>query len=79
MLVTPMTRTIRSRLAELRLSQHTLASTLGFSQTKLNLILNGHRQPPAGFEARAAAALDRLERAERAAAEARAKVLGGAA
>ena len=75
----PTTRQIRSRLAGLKLPQHTLASMLGVSQTKLNLILNDHRQPPAGFEAEAAAALDTLERAERAAAEARAKVLRGAA
>ena len=52
---------------------------LGVSQTKLNVILNGHRRPPAGFAAEAKAALDRLERAERAAAETRAGVLGGAA
>ena len=74
-----MTGQIRSRLAGLKLPQHTLASMLGVSQTKLNLILNGHRPPPAGFEAEAAAALDKLERAERAAATARAKVLRGAA
>ena len=74
-----MTRQIRSRLAGLRLPQHTLAAMLGISQTKLNLILNEHRRPPAGFEAEATAALDRLERAERAAARARARVLGGAA
>ena len=75
----PMTRQIRSRLAGLKLAQHTLAAMLGVSQTKLNLILNGHRKPPAGFEAEAGAALDRLERAELAAAKARARVLGGAA
>ena len=74
-----MTGQIRSRLAGLKLPQHTLASMLGVSQTKLNLILNGHRPPPAGFEAEAEAALDTLERAERAAARARAKVLRGAA
>ena len=49
----PMTRQIRSRLAGLKLPQHTLAAMLGVSQTKLNLILNGHRKPPAGFEAEA--------------------------
>ena len=74
-----MTGRIRSRLAGLKLPQHTLASMLGVSQTKLNLILNGHRPPPAGFETEATAALDKLERAERAAAAARAKVLRGAA
>ena len=60
-----MTGRIRSRLAGLKLPQHTLASMLSVSQTKLILILNGHRPPPAGFEA--AAALDTLKRAERAA------------
>ena len=75
----PMTRQIRSRLAGLKLPQHTLAAMLGVSQTKLNLILNGHRKPPAGFEAEAGAALDRLERAELAVAKARARVLRGAA
>ena len=71
----PMTRQIRSRLAGLKLPQHTLAAMLGVSQRKLNPILNGHRERPAGFEAEAAAAVDRLERAELAATEARAKVL----
>ena len=75
----PMTRKIRSRLGGLKLSQHTLAAMLGVSQTKLNLILNGHRSPPTGFEAQAKMALDRLERAEFAAAAARARVLKGAA
>ena len=70
---------IRARLAVLGISQHALASVLGISQSTLNLRLNGYRQPPAGFEEEVAAALDLLERAERAAAEARAKVLGGAA
>ena len=75
----PMIRWIRSRLAGLKLPQHTLAAMLGVGQTKLNLILNGHRPPPAGFEAEAVAALDRLERAELVAAKARAPVLGAAA
>ena len=64
-----MTRHIRSRLAGLRLPPHILAAMLGISQAKLNLILNEHRRPPAGFEAEATAALDRLERAEQAAAQ----------
>ena len=74
-----MIRTIRSRLAALKLPQHVLASMLGVSQTKLNLILNGHRKPPPGFNAEAKSALDRLARAARAAAEARRRVLRGAA
>ena len=59
------------------LPQHTLAAMLGVSQRKLDLILNGHRKRPAGFEPEpeAAAVVDRLERAGLAAAEARAKVL----
>ena len=75
----PMTRQIRSRLAGLKLPQHTLAAMLGVSQTKLNLILNGHRKPSAGFEAEAGEGLERLERAELAAAKAWARVVGGAA
>ena len=74
-----MTRQIRNRFAGLRLPQHTLASMLGVSQTKLNLILNGYRKPPAGFEAEATAALNRLGRAELAEAKARVRVLRGAA
>ena len=78
-MLTTMARRIRSRLAALGLSQHDLAAALGISQSMLNLILNGRRNPPAGFEADVRAALDTLERAERAAAEARARVLGGPA
>ena len=68
---------VRARLATLGVSQHSLASSLGVSQATLSLWLNGYRQPPAGFEAEAATALDLLEQAERAATEARAMVLSG--
>ena len=68
---------IRARLATLGVPQHALAAALGVSQATLSLWLNGYREPPAEFEAEAAEALDVLEQAERAAAEARAKVLGG--
>ena len=57
--------------------QHALAAALGVSQATLSLWLNGYRQPPAEFEAEAAEALDLIEQAERAADEARARVLGG--
>ena len=77
-MITHETQTIRSRLAALGLPQHALAARLGISQSTLNLIFNGYRRPPAGFDTRADAALDTLERAERAAAEARAQVLEGA-
>lgn len=74
-MVTPM-QAIRSRMAVLGLSQHAFATMLGISQPTLNARLNGYRRPPAGFEEQAAEALDLLEEAERAAASARAKVLG---
>ena len=69
------TQAVRARLAALGVSQHALARALGISQATLSLWLNGYRQPPTGFEAEAAAALDLLEQAERAATEARAQVL----
>ena len=68
---------IRARLATLGLPQHALAAALGVSQATLSLWLNGYRQPPPEFEAEAGEALDLLEQAERAAAEARARVLSG--
>lgn len=73
--VTYRIRLIRGRLAQLGLSQHDLASALGLSQPTVNAVLTGRRAPRAGFEARAIRALDRLERIELAAAEARAKAV----
>ncbi len=66
---------IRSRLAALGVSQHALARALGVSQATLSLWLNGYRQPPPEFEAAAMAELDVMERAERAAAASRTRVL----
>ena len=68
-------RHLRGRIAELDLTQHDLAKALGINATAVNQILNGRRKPPADFEQRATAALDRLERAEKAAQEARQRVL----
>ena len=68
---------IRGRLAELGLTQQELAKALGINPTAINHILNGRREPPPDFEQRVTVALDRLEQAERAAAEARARVLAG--
>lgn len=68
-------RAIRVRLTALGVSQHALAKALGVSQATLSVWLNGYRQPPAGFEAAATAALDLLEQAEREAAETRSRVL----
>ena len=67
---------IRGRMAEVGVSQMKLAVELGISVASLNLYLNGNRTPPADFERRVAAALDRLEQAEHAADKARQRVLG---
>ena len=48
----PMTRQLRSRLAGLKLPQHTLAAMLGVSQTKLNLIRNGPPEAAGGIRGR---------------------------
>ena len=68
---------IRVRLVRLGLSERKFATLLGISQPTLNARLNGYRRVPAGFEAQCVEALDVWEEAERAAAEARAKVLEG--
>ncbi len=67
----PAMRAIRGRLAALGLTQYDLAAALRIGRSVLNAILNGRQPAPEGFEARATAALDRLERVELAAAEAR--------
>ena len=72
-------RSIRGRLAALGLCQYDLAAVLGISQGTLNPILTGRRPAPDGFETRAARALDLLERAELAGAEARASAITEAA
>ena len=62
-------------MAEIGVTQHDLADALGLNPTQLNHILKGRRTPPADFARRVTAALNRLERAERAADRARQKVL----
>ena len=66
-------------MAEIGVAQQDVAQQLGISVTSLNLYLNGRRRPPVDFEPRVLAALDLLERAERAADEARRRVLEGGA
>ena len=69
-------------MAALSVSQHQLAAQLRITRSSLNAYLNGYQTPPDGLDAfvkRALAALDRLEKAERAAERARQRVLGGAA
>lgn len=68
---------IIGRIAELGLVQADVATRLDMHPTMLNHILRGRRPMPEGMEARIHAALDRLEAAERAADEARARVLAG--
>ena len=69
----------RGRMAELGITQQDLADTLGINATLLNHILKGRRQPPPDFKDRAAVALNKLEAAEKAANEARERVLAGGA
>ncbi len=70
-----LTKHLRGRLAELGVTQQDLANAMGINPTLLNHILKGRRTPPADFERRATAALDRLGEAEQAADTARQKVL----
>ena len=65
-------------MAEIGVAQADVAAQMGIHASALNNYLNGRRNPPEGFVKRATAALDRLESAERAATEMRAKVLAGA-
>ena len=69
-----MTR-LRGRLAELGVTQQDLADHLGINPTLLNHILKGRRPPPPDFFEKVNVALDRLERAEKAAQEAKERVL----
>ena len=68
---------IRGRMAEIGITQADLAMRIGIHATLLNAILNGRRPAPADFEARAKAALDCLEAAEKAAQAARKRVMAG--
>ena len=74
-----MSRDLKADLVRRGISQQDLAEALRITPSNLSYILNGRREPPADFEARVGAALDKLEAAEQAAAEARQRVLGGAA
>ena len=66
-------------MAELGVTQQDLADLLGINPTLLNHILKGRRSPPPGFYEKVNAALDLLEKAKKAADEAREKVLAGKA
>ena len=66
---------LRGRIAEMGVRHHMVAGEVGMHYTQLSRILNERQPMPDGFEERAHSALDRLEAAERAATEARARVL----
>lgn len=66
---------IRRRLAGLRMTQEEFARAVGVADSTLSRVLRGRRSPAPGFVERVLTLLDRMERAERAAEEARARVL----
>ena len=66
---------IRARIAYLDLTREQLAMAMGLERSALSRYLNGTRPMPEGMEERIHATLDKLERAEQAAQEARARVL----
>lgn len=72
------TREIRNRIALAGLTRDAVARRAGIHPSQLSRYLNGAIEPPPSFAARARAAIDILERAERAADEARRRVLEAA-
>ena len=72
-------RRLKAEIVRRGIWQHNVARQLGIDSSTFNLYLNGRRTPPEGLEERVTAALERLEAAERAADEARARVLSGGA
>ena len=69
----------RGRIALLGIPQERVALEMGIDRSLFSRYLRGLRKPPEGFEARVNATLDRLEAAEKAATEARERVLAGGA
>ena len=66
---------LRGRISELGLRQADLAAYLEMNPTTLNGILNGRRPTPENFVSHISKTLDRFERAEHAAEQAREKVM----
>lgn len=66
---------IGARIAYLNLTREQVALAIGMKRSALSRYLNGTCPMPDGMEARIHAAPDKLERAERAAQEARERVL----
>ena len=70
-----LTSIIRVRIARLGLTQERFAKVVGYEPTMFSRYLNGVRTAPPDFESKVNAALDLLERAEKAGQKAREKVL----
>lgn len=68
-------KSLKVELARRGLAQASVAEVLGLSATTLRSYIRGHRLLPDGFRERFHAALDLVERAERADEETRRKVL----
>ena len=71
---------IKLRIVRLGIRQEQVAEAAGYESTLFSRYLNGRRRPPPDFFEKVNAALDLLEAAEKAAQEAKEKVLneGGA-
>ena len=68
-------RRIKGRIAEAGVRRRDVAHAIGYSESMFSLILQGDRTMPLDFDFRVRAAIDRLETAEKAAQEARERVL----
>ena len=66
---------LRYRIFQSPVSQEQVARAVGMDPSPFSRVLRGRQNPPEGFIERVNAALDRLERAEAAAEEARQRVL----
>ena len=66
---------IKGRIAEAGVRRRDVAHAVGYSESMFSLILQGDRTMPLDFDSRVRAAIDRLETAEKAAQEARERVL----
>ena len=66
---------IKARIMEIGIRQEQVAGAVGYSTSQFSRILRGRERTPDGFEGVVHSAMDRLERAEQAAQEARARVL----
>ncbi len=70
-------KSLKVELARRGLTQASVAEVLGLSATTFRSYIQGYRPLPSGFRERFEAALELVERAERAAEEARRQVLAG--